>query len=211
MKVSAEYKKESCVENFKEASLACQAGADQIELCSSLELDGLSPAPSEVRLSLKLGVPIKVMIRARPGNFVYSKDEGEEMLQLIREYQELGASHFVLGMLTHDGAIDVSLLKKCRKIMRLGDTICFHKAIDVSANILDATRQLINSGLVDSILTSGGAPTAIEGVQTIKHMQVLCGSAIEVIAAGKITHQNLPNIHQLLQLKTYHGRKIVSL
>ena len=58
--------KESCVETYDEAMNAEIRGADRIELCSRLDLDGLTPSKELVkRLVSDLTIPIKVMVRPR--------------------------------------------------------------------------------------------------------------------------------------------------
>ena len=49
-------------------------GADRIELCSSLHEDGLTPERKTITSVLKaITIPVKIMIRRRPGNFVIVK------------------------------------------------------------------------------------------------------------------------------------------
>ena len=68
--------KESCVESLSEALKAEQNGADRIELCSRLDLGGLTPNRELIRhVSSRLSIPIKVMIRPRAGNFIYNAFE----------------------------------------------------------------------------------------------------------------------------------------
>ena len=72
--------KEACVQTLDEALIAQQNGADRIELCSRLDLDGLTPSRDLIRsVKSKLTIPIKVMIRPRAGNFVYNNQEIEQM------------------------------------------------------------------------------------------------------------------------------------
>ena len=73
------------VETLEEALLAESRGATQIELCSDLANEGLTPAfelIEEVKSSV--GIPIKVMIRPKKGNFVYTIRSIEEMVKAIR-------------------------------------------------------------------------------------------------------------------------------
>ena len=66
--------KEACAENYKEAISAEKLGANRIELCSSLNQDGLTPDKKSIKLLLtKLSTPLKIMIRPRQGNFIYSE------------------------------------------------------------------------------------------------------------------------------------------
>ena len=55
---------EACVENLEEAILAEKKGANRLELCSRLDLDGLTPNFNLTKKVLKkISIPIKVMIR----------------------------------------------------------------------------------------------------------------------------------------------------
>ena len=68
--------KEACVETVKEAILAEKRGAGRVELCDSLEYDGLTPTKQNIEKSIEfLSIPIKVMIRPRKGNFIYNEKE----------------------------------------------------------------------------------------------------------------------------------------
>ena len=72
--------KESCVETYDEAMNAEIRGADRIELCSRLDLDGLTPSKELVkRLVSDLTIPLKVMVRPRKGDFCYSNEEINQM------------------------------------------------------------------------------------------------------------------------------------
>ena len=72
--------KEACVETFDEAILAEKKGADRVELCSRLDLDGLTPERKLIEEVLgSLNIPIKVMIRPRSGNFSYDDQELHKM------------------------------------------------------------------------------------------------------------------------------------
>jgi len=89
--------KEACVESFEKALEAQNHGANRIELCENLIVGGTTPSYGTVKICLeKLNIPIFPMIRARGGNFVYSKDEmtlwGEpaEILRHLLEIRGVG-------------------------------------------------------------------------------------------------------------------------
>jgi copper homeostasis protein len=74
---------EACVESLKEAINAVQAGANQLEVCSNLQHDGLTPSISLVRSILKSNIDvllIKFMIRPRKGDFNYSKNDFNQVI-----------------------------------------------------------------------------------------------------------------------------------
>ena len=69
------FTKEACVDNIDAAINVEKKGADQIELCSRLDLDGLTPSKKLILQTIKrVSIPIKVMIRSRPGNFIYNQN-----------------------------------------------------------------------------------------------------------------------------------------
>ena len=52
--------KELCVDTYEDATLAESNGADRIELCSRLDLDGLTPSNQLLlRVHSNLKIPIK--------------------------------------------------------------------------------------------------------------------------------------------------------
>ena len=81
---------EACVENVDQAIHAYNNGADRIELCAHLELDGLTPSFSLVETVLsKISIPVRVMIRQRAGSFYYSSREIMEMYNQIEQFKSL--------------------------------------------------------------------------------------------------------------------------
>ena len=76
--------KEACVETFEEAILAEKKGANRVELCSRLDLDGLTPERKIIEKVLgALSIPIKIMIRPRAGDFSYNDQELNRMKEDI--------------------------------------------------------------------------------------------------------------------------------
>ncbi|KAK0465551.1 copper homeostasis CutC domain-containing protein [Desarmillaria tabescens] len=81
---------EVCVDSVQSAKKLVQAGADRLELCGNLGLGGgTTPSLGLLKAVLKAApdVPIMVMIRPRAGDFLYSGDELDVMLQDIRIFK----------------------------------------------------------------------------------------------------------------------------
>jgi copper homeostasis protein len=85
--------------------------------------------------------------------------------------------------------------------------VTFHKAIDMSDDIADDIGWLNQFAQVDTLLTSGGAIKAVDGIDNILEMKSIFKG--QIMAAGKIVPEVLPPLHSALRLEWYHGRSIV--
>ena len=201
--------KEACVETLPEALAAQRQGANRIELCSQLGLDGLTPSSKLIQETLSsLSIPAKVMIRPRAGNFVYSEETLKVMGKKIDQCKSLSVTEVILGVLDEKNEIDIegtSRLAKRASPMK----VTFHKSIDYTPNILAALQQLKSIPEITSILTSGGETTALKGKNRLKEMIHLSGNQLTIIPAGRITNQNLDEVHKSIGASEYHGRRIV--
>ncbi len=148
------------------------------------------------------------MIRPRGGNFVYSDDELNTMEDEINQCKIMGITEIVFGVLTKDNTIDFDVTQTLAK-RAVPMKVTFHKAIDEAPNILSELRKLKSIPEISSILTSGGQATAKEGAEVLKEMIQISGNDIVIIPAGKITDENIKEIHELIGANEYHGRKIV--
>ncbi len=205
--------REACVETVDQASYAAAVGAEQLELCSNLEEDGLTPNDELIEQVLAhVDIPVKIMIRSRSGDFFYDKTEMEAMAKDIKRLKKYPVSGIVFGALKRSNdqriMLDMDAIRMiCQEAYPLHVTI--HKAIDLCTDILSEIPQLKDISNAKFILTSGGKPTATLGTDMMISMDALAKPEINVIGAGKITHHNLQQIHDILGLRYYHGKKIV--
>jgi len=200
--------KEACVESFEKALEAQSNGANRIELCENLAVGGTTPSYGTVKICLeKLNIPIFPMIRARGGNFVYSKDEIKIMKEDIKIFKELGVKGVVLGCLTSDNKIDLEFTKELVDLAYPME-VTFHKSIDEILNPLDYIDDLVNIG-IKRILTSGGKATALEGKDLINEMIKKSNGRLKIVVAGKVTKENLNGLSNLILANEFHGKLIV--
>jgi copper homeostasis protein len=195
---------ERCVTTLAEAEQAVAEGADRLELCSALDLDGLT-ADREVFLSLKknLDIPVRVMLRNRHPGFEVNVTELEELRHEAEWFKRHDADGFVFGFTVHEKIDEVStaeLLDFCAPL-----PCTFHKAFDNCESLTDSLELLINLG-VDDVLTSGGERTAAEGIKTLSEIVLLASSRIGVIVAGKVRHNNIATLHEKVKATYYHFR-----
>lgn len=200
--------REVCADTIADALEAEKFGADQLEWCGDLLHDGLTPDYELTQQLLNsIRIPIKVMIRSRPGDFMYSKAEIKEMTDQCQTFAGLpGVSGLVFGATTSEKKADTASLKEIIRHCQ-GKPITFHKAIDTCRDILTEVQRLNDIPGVEYILTSGGKNTAWEGRDVILDMQSVFRG--KIIAAGKINQENLATLHDFLSLDYYHGRRIV--
>ena len=201
--------KETCAETFEEAQKAELQDASRIELCSDLANDGLTPTPELMQKTCAaLKIPVMVMIRPRAGNFVYSEEEINQMKTDIDRAKKAGAAGVVFGLLTADNKID---MENTRLLANYAHPlpVTFHKAIDELENPVEGVEALKKISGIKRILTSGGKPTAMEGLETLRKMlQTAEGNPI-IMLAGKVTDKNVEELQQLTGATEFHGRRIV--
>src|SRR5699024_3769537 len=79
---------EVCVATPYSIEAAHDGGADRLELCTGLETGGLTPSAGLVDTALAHNVPdgVRVLVRPRPGGFVYTPDEVAVMVSDIRRF-----------------------------------------------------------------------------------------------------------------------------
>ena len=201
--------KEACVETFEQTRKAVQNGAHRIELCGDLSVGGITPDFELIEKILEeVSISVKVMIRPRGGDFVYSEAELMQMKRSIRRCQEIGVEEVVFGVLLPDGTLDVDCIADlAREAAPM--KVCIHKAIDETPDPVQEIEQLKAIPNVISILTSGKSARAKEGIPLLKQMLVACGDRLQLIVAGKVTDMNLSTLHNEIGAAEYHGRKIV--
>lgn len=203
------YIREACVESLQDALLAEAAGANRIELCARLDLDGLTPTEALVRdCCQKLSIPVMVMIRPRAGNFIYEEEELQLMEKQIAAAKASGAHGVVLGLLTADNQIDFENTTRLVQVA-LPMQITFHKAIDQLDDPAEGLPALLQIQGITRILTSGGKATALEGAGKIREMLVMAGQKVIIMAAGKITYENIEEIASSTGADEFHGKRIV--
>ena len=200
---------ECCVESHSEALIAEKRGADQLELCSDLANDGLTPDTALAEKILEtISIPLKVMIRHRKGDFFYDKSDISIIKNQINSMKLIGIKHIVFGSLTHLNRINLEQIKMVSE-WAYPMNITYHKAIDLSENFFEDAELLLQFKNVKSLLTSGQSPTAEKGYLTLKRLLADFGKNIKIISAGRITDKNLNKIHNMIRGRYYHGRKIL--
>lgn len=180
--------------NSLASALAAQAGgAGRIELCTALELGGLTPSHGEIAcVREQVALPLYVLIRPRAGDFLYSAHELATMRRDIETCVALGCDGVVLGVLDANGRVDMTA---CRDLIAAaaGMGITFHRAFDLVADQAAALEDVIALG-ASRVLTSGARRSAHEGAERIRELVIQAGSRLSVMAGAGITPANIASI-----------------
>ncbi|MCR5013240.1 MAG: copper homeostasis protein CutC [Bacteroidales bacterium] len=185
---------EICANGIKSLRNAMDGCAQCVELCEALEVGGLTPSFGTMAKAIDISfIPMRVLIRPRPGNYSYDEEEVEVMKTDIMLCKKLGFEGVVIGALDDEGMLDVDTLKS---LMEAGEGMkfTFHRAIDACTKPFEAMEQLIELGF-DKVLTSGGRHSAEEGIPMIAEMQLRYGDRIAIMPGGGV---NLGNVKDIL-------------
>lgn len=191
--------------NVKDAVDAEKFGANRIELVTGIKEGGLTPSYATIKHVVQnVSIPVHVMIRPHSRSFIYDSYDQEVILNDIEICKEIGATGIVFGALTEEKAIDEELLKKVSA--RVKDmNFTFHRAIDESNDILNAINILKKYPEITHVLTSGGAPSAIDGKETIKKMAEFTNeSNIKILAGSGLSIENVSDFINFTNVEEIH-------
>ena len=195
---------EVCAESYEYALRAEKAGADRIELCKDLHLDGLTPDYETAKRTIdSLNIPVFILIRPREGDFIYSDEEFELMKQDIIKFKEMGCKGIVSAVLNNDKSIDVKRTKDLIELSRPLE-FTFHRAFDVVSDPLKEIEKLIKMG-VDRVLTSGQKEKAMDGLDLLKQLKNISKNRIKILPGSGINKSNIVNFESF---KEIHGTLI---
>jgi copper homeostasis protein len=191
---------EIAVQDVDGALTARSAGAHRVELCSALELGGITPSQGLIERSCaELGPAfgVHVLVRPRPGDFCYSAGEAAVIVADVAAAVASGARGVVVGALRRGPAglgVDVELLQRIRDVA--GDAeVTFHRAIDLLPDPVSGLAMLAAAG-VRRVLSSGGASDVQTGLPVLSRMVAEAAGRIEVMAGGGVRVESIPEIRR---------------
>ena len=182
--------------SVRDAVLAESAGAHRIELCSALEVGGLTPSLGMLSSVCEaVSIPVMAMVRPRAGDFTYDDSEWQVILADARALLVAGATGIVFGaLLSQDGLgrePGFCVHPRAADIAALAPNACtFHRAIDATEDLISSAETAMAMGFA-RVLTSGGKPSALEGAPILREMQA---AGATILACGKVRSSNVADI-----------------
>ena len=199
---------EVCVDTREGLEVAVASGADRIELCSCLNVGGLTPSPGLMRVAAGLPCLTRVILRPREGGFVYTAAEIEMILYEIDAVAELGLEGVALGANRPSGELDESVLRRLIDHARgAGLKTTLHRSFDLAPDLKGALWTARDLG-VNSILTSGGARDALTGVEVVSDLVIAAqtpGPPIDLMAGVGVGSKNVREIVERTGINWVHG------
>ncbi len=200
----AEILLEVCVDNAAGLLAAVEGGADRIELCSALELGGLTPSFGLMKLAARQPLPVYAMIRPRAGDFVFDANDLAVMRDDIAMAREAGLAGVVLGASKDDGRLDADMLAVLVE-HSYGMGLTLHRAFDCTGpDFGDALETAILLGF-ERVLTSGGAASAVAGLSVLERLFEQAAGRISVMPGAGVNADTIALLHARLPLKEVHG------
>ena len=176
---------EICAETPQACVAANEGGADRIELCSALIVGGLTPSHGLIREAVNTGsTPVYVLLRPRGGDFLCSDAEFRVISHDMEHAAALGVAGFVVGILSEDGLPDGGRMSRLVELAGPLE-VTFHRAFDLAADRSESLEKIINCGC-RRLLTSGGAPSALEGLEELARLSKQAGDRIRIAAGGGV-------------------------
>lgn len=186
---------------------ACAAeagGAARVELCTALEVGGLTPSHAMIAVAReRLRIPLHVLIRPRAGDFVFDDLECEVMQRDVETCKALGCAGVVLGALDANSDVDVA---RCRRLVSAaqGMSVTFHRAFDFARDPEQALEAIVALGC-DRVLTSGQQPDALAGASLIRRLIERANGRITIMPGGGITPSNIATVAEATGAREFHA------
>jgi copper homeostasis protein len=198
------YTIEIATTDFESTKAAVEGGADRIELCTALSEGGITPSYGLIKKCRDaFSIPLFPIIRPRAGDFLYSDEEFEIMLEDVRICKEAGCDGIVSGILKKDGSIDK---KRTIKMIEAAYPMefTFHRAFDRCKEPFEAMEELIAMGC-QRILTSGQQPTATAGIDLIRKLVKAADSRIIIMPGSGVRKENIKQLADETSAVEFHS------
>ena len=170
--------------------IAAENGADRIELCGALSIGGVTPSTGLMKLAAELNCPVRAMIRPRGGDFCYDADELAVMHDDIYAAARCGLEGVVIGANNTDGSLDQTALAGLVAHAKAhGLRVAIHRGFDLAPDALKALDTCV-ALKIDTLLTSGGAKAAADGIAGLGALVKAAAGRIEILAGGGVTADN---------------------
>jgi len=187
---------EICATSVESITNAQNAGAHRIELCQEYAIGGVTPSKEFLEKSLKISsLPINILIRPRGGDFVFSDNDYELMIQDIETFKKFNISGFVVGFMDRNKHLNSNVIERFRRVTD-GYELTFHRAFDFLENKQESIELLIEQKF-DRILCSGHELSAEKGLENLRNYNKISNGRITIMPGGGVNLDNFQKFKKL--------------
>jgi copper homeostasis protein len=198
---------EVCIDDLEGARAALRGQAQRLEVCSRLDVGGLTPHDELLRqLKAETRVPLYCMVRPRGGDFVLRDDDLARTLEDLERVLDGGADGVVYGWITPDGRVDRAALEQLVARSR-GVPVTFHRAFEQVNDPVQELEVLIACG-VTRVLTAGGAKDAHAGRQVLRTLVEAARGRIGILPGGGVRAHNAAEILTATGVSELHSSTV---
>ncbi|MET8506548.1 copper homeostasis protein CutC [Streptomyces sp. NPDC004787] len=181
----------------RDAVAAQAGGADRLELVTDMAADGLTPSTAGfAAIRAAVDIPLRVMLRLTDGFAAGDAAHVDALVARAAELREAGATEFVLGFLTPDGAPDLVTVERLLAVIE-GCRWTFHRAVDRAADRDALRKRLADLPGLDTYLTAGAATGVDDGLPTLKAEAARSGQPgyePRILVGGGLRLDHLPEL-----------------
>ena len=193
---------EVCVDSVQGLRAAIEGGADRVELCSALNVGGLSPNSELIAVARSTDVPVMVMVRPRAEGFCWDEAEIQQCFAEIAAVREAGLAGVVIGAAHVSGALDLVTLERFIAAAK-GLDITLHRVVDETPDPVQAAMDAEKLG-IRRILSSGGSASAIDGLEVLRQIARVASKTSIMPGAG-VAPENIARIVKQIEASEIHG------
>ena len=194
---------EVCVDSVESAASAARGGATRLELCANLVIGGTSPDEDLYRMVReRVDTPVRVLLRPRFGDFLYSDAEYELLRRQVRRFAALGADGVVIGLLRPDGTLDEARMAELISLAG-GCGVTLHRAFDVCRDPFEALEAARRLG-VDTILTSGQQASCTEGAPLLAQLVAAAGGRPQILVGAGVSATVIRDLQPQTHADAFH-------
>ncbi|WOQ16924.1 copper homeostasis protein CutC [Raineyella sp. W15-4] len=187
-----------------------QGGAGRVELCAVAASGGVTPSIGTVEQALEhTGLPIQVLVRPRPGDFVHDRYEVDLMCRDIAWLRRLADGHpgrlgVTTGVVTPDRRVDRAGLARLVDAAG-GLPVTFHRAFDDCPDLPAALADLV-AAKIRRVLTAGGPGRAHDHVPELRALVSAAGHDLEILAGGGVRSDHVAQLVAATGVSQVHLR-----
>lgn len=194
---------EVCFDSAAGLERALRGRAGRFEVCSRLDLDGLTPTDELLAAAVATGTKSFAMVRPRGGSHAWARTEHAALRADLERMKRGGAHGVVLGALTAEGDVDRELTAELVALAR-PLPVTFHRAFDRVRDRRAALEVLVELG-VRRVLTSGGAADAHAGREELRALVEQARGRIVVLPGGGVRAHNARAIVATAGVRELHS------